>query len=203
MLNAFRFPEEVISLRNNAFGRGIPVSSDETLAFLRICVAMAKPQKILEIGTAVGVSGIAMLSICSATQLTTLELSPTFAKEAEDNFIAAHMCDRVTVLQGDAADILPTLKSGYDFIFLDGPKVQYIKYLPQLKRLLNVGGTLFSDDVLMYGWVNGEQPVPPKRHMLVEHIREYLTAITNDEELITQIIDVGNGVALSVKKDKI
>lgn len=198
-LNAFRFPEEVRSIRADAFGRGIPVSSDETLAFLSICVKMAKPKKILEIGTAVGVSGIAMLNACPSAHLTTIELSPTFAQEAAANFAAAHMRERATVIKGDAADILPTLAGGFDFIFLDGPKVQYIKYLPQLKRLLTVGGTLFSDDVLMYGWVNGEQPIPPKRHMLVQHIREYLSALTSDEELTTQVIDVGNGVALSIK----
>ena len=68
-----------------------------------------------------------------------------------------------------------------------------------LKRLLSSGGTLFSDDILMYGWVNGEKPTPPKRRMLVQHIKEYLQAITSDAELYTQIIDVGNGVALSIK----
>ncbi len=198
-LNHIEFPPEVQAIREGAFARGIPISSDETLAFLSICVKMAKPKRILEIGTAIGVSGICMLNTCTAAHLTTLEINGGFASQAEANFAAAHMQGRTTVLVGDAAELLPTLDSGYDFIFLDGPKVQYIKYLPQLKRLLNAGGTLFSDDILMYGWVNGERPTPPKRHMLVEHIREYLTAITNDKELTTQIIDVGNGVALSVK----
>lgn len=198
-LNAFRFPEELQRLRRDAFSRGIPVSSDETLAFLSICVAMAKPKKILEIGAAVGISGIDMLNNCPSAQLTTIELNEEFANEAENNFASAHMQGRATVLKGDATEILPTLSGGFDFVFLDGPKVQYIKYLPQIKRLLADGGTLFSDDILMYGWVNGEKPVPPKRRMLVQHIREYLHAITNDEELTTQIIDVGNGVAISIK----
>jgi len=198
-LNRITFPPEVQKIREGAFARGIPISSDETLAFLSICVKIAKPKRILEIGTAVGVSGICMLNSCDKAHLTTLEINADFAEQAEINFAAAHMQDRATVLVGDAAELLPTLEGGYDFIFLDGPKVQYIKYLPQLKRLLSAGGTLFSDDILMYGWVNGERPTPPKRHMLVEHIREYLTAITTDNELTTQIIDVGNGVALSVK----
>ena len=199
-LNSFRFGEEVNALRQSAFERGIPVSSDETLAFLDICVKMAKPKKILEIGTAIGVSGITMLSSCPSAHLTTLEVNEAFAYEAQSNFAKAHMQDRATVKVGDAAQILPTLTDEYDFIFLDGPKVQYIKYLPQLKRLLSQGGTLFSDDILMYGWVNGEKPTPPKRHMLVQHIKEYLQVLTADEDLTTQIIDVGNGVALSIKK---
>ncbi|MGN0806296.1 MAG: O-methyltransferase [Candidatus Coproplasma sp.] len=199
-LNSFNFSEEVIRLRQSAFERGIPVSSDETLAFLNICVKMAKPKKILEIGTAIGVSGLTMLLSCPLAHLTTLEVNDTFAKEAKDNFAAAHMQGRATVITGDAAQILPTLTDEFDFIFLDGPKVQYIKYLPQLKRLLSRGGALFSDDILMYGWVNGEKPTPPKRHMLVQHIKEYLQVLTEDKELTTQVVDVGNGVALSIKK---
>ncbi|MGN0807374.1 MAG: O-methyltransferase [Candidatus Coproplasma sp.] len=198
-LNSFRFGEGVDLLRKSAFERGIPVSSDETLAFLDICVKMAKPKKILEIGTAIGISGITMLLSCPSAHLTTLEVNKEFAYEAQNNFAAAHMQDRATVIVGDAADVLPTLTDEFDFIFLDGPKVQYIKYLPQLKRLLSRGGVLFSDDILMYGWVNGEKPTPPKRKMLVQHIREYLQALNQDKELSTQIVDVGNGVALTIK----
>lgn len=199
-LNKFSFSEFVREIRRNAFGRGIPVSSDETLAYLCTCALMAKPQSILEIGTAVGVSGICMLEQCTAAHLTTIEFNPDFATEAEDNFAKSHMSDRATVIRGDAAEVLPALTGEYDFIFLDGPKVQYVKYLPQLKRLLKSGGTLFADDVLLYGWVNGERETPKKRKMLVQHIREYITAVTNDDELHTVIVDVGNGVALSVKK---
>ena len=199
-LNKFEFSPLINSIRKSAFERNIPVSSDETLAFLCICARMAKPEKILEIGTAVGVSGICMLEQCTEAHITTIELNPVFAREAEANFTAAHMAERATVIVGDAAQVLPALSDAYDFIFLDGPKVQYVKYLPQLKRLLNEGGVIFADDVLLYGWVNGEKEAPPKRKMLVEHIREYIDAVNSDNELKTTIVDVGNGVALSIKK---
>jgi len=198
-LNNFPFLEGVKDLREGAFKRNIPVASDETLAFLSICVKMARPKNILEIGTAIGVSGICMLKASPDSRLTTIEVNNDFAYEAESNFALAHMQQRETVLKGDAAEILPTLTGAYDFIFLDGPKVQYKKYLPYLIDLLPSGGTLFSDDLLMYGWVNGEQPTPPKRHMLVQHIREYISLITTDTRLTTQILNVGNGVGLSVK----
>ena len=198
-LNKFNFSDLVREIRSNAFGRGIPVSSDETLAYLCTCALMAKPKNILEIGTAVGISGICMLEQCTAAHLTTVEYNPDFAAEAEANFARAHMSDRATVIRGDAAEVLPALKGEFDFIFLDGPKVQYIKYLPHLKRLLSKGGTLFADDVLLYGWVNGERETPKKRKMLVEHIREYIAAVTHDDELYTIVLDVGNGVALSIK----
>ena len=97
-------------------------------------------------------------------------------------------------------DGMSTLGGGYDFIFLDGPKVQYVKWLPRLKELLARGGLLAADDVLLYGWVNGEEQPPKKRRMLVEHVREYLNAVTSDDGLITYIADVGDGIALSVKK---
>ncbi len=108
--------------------------------------------------------------------------------------------DRVTLICGDAGEVINKLDGKYDFIFLDCAKVQYVKYLPRLKTLLRSGGVLLADDVLLFGFVTGEQPVPPKRRMLVEHIKEYISAVTSDPELTTTVLDIGNGVALSVKK---
>ena len=108
--------------------------------------------------------------------------------------------ERANCILGDATDVLPSLEGRFDLIFLDGPKVQYRKYLPDCKRLLSPHGVLFADDVLFGGWVNGKNPVPEKRRMLAEHIREYLTAVCADEDLITSILDIGEGVAISVKK---
>ena len=87
----------------------------------------------------------------------------------------------------------------FDFMFMDGPKAQYEKYLFDVKRLLKDGGVLFADDVLLYGWVDGKEPTPQKRKSIVEKIRGYLQTITNDKDFTTSVIDVGDGVALSVK----
>ena len=100
---------------------------------------------------------------------------------------------------GDAGEEIEKLEGGYDFIFLDCAKVQYVKYLPRLKTLLKKGGVLAADDVLLFGYVTGEEETPKKRRMLVEHVKEYIAAATGDEELTTTVINVGNGVALSVK----
>jgi predicted O-methyltransferase YrrM len=86
----------------------------------------------------------------------------------------------------------------FDFVFLDGPKAQYEKYLFDLKRLMKKGAVLFSDDVLLYGWVSGEEPTPQKRQSIVDKIRSYLDVITNDTDFITSVLNVGDGVALSV-----
>ena len=101
---------------------------------------------------------------------------------------------------GDAGEeILKLPEDKFDFIFLDCAKVQYIKYLPRLKKLLKKGGVLVADDILLFGYITGEEEVPKKRKMLVEHIKEYVSAVTNDCELFTTILDIGNGVAVSTK----
>ena len=190
----------VKGIRADAFVRRIPVSSDETLQFICVQARACGAENILEIGAAVGASGIALLQTCPQAHLITIEKNADFAAEAQANFGRAGLSDRVKLLCGDAADILPRLGGQFDFIFLDGPKVQYVKWLPHLKRLLRSGGMLAADDVLLYGWVNGEVPAHQKRHMLVEHVREYLDAVMSDKDLLSYVADVGDGICLSVKR---
>lgn len=192
--------EEIEKLRLSAFGREIPVSNNETLCFLQTLLSAIKPQNILELGTAVGISGAVMLDVCKNAHLTTIERDKNFFEEARTNFQNLGLTNRVTQILGDAGEAILTLKeNAFDFVFMDCAKVQYVKYLPRIKQLLKRGGTLIADDILLFGYVTGEEEVPPKRKMLVEHIKEYITAVTNDSELQTTIINIGNGVALSVK----
>lgn len=199
-INKLRASALVNEIRQSAYLRHIPVSTAETLQFLCLQAAAVGAKNLLEIGTAVGASGIALLETCSQAKLTTIEKNGDFAAEAEANFKRAGLEGRVTLLKGDAAELLDGLKGPFDFIFLDGPKVQYVKWLPRLKGLLRVGGLLAADDVLLYGWVNGEEEVPPKRKMLVQHVREYLDAVLGDNDLLSYVADVGDGICLSVKK---
>lgn len=192
--------EEVEKLRLDACSREIPVSDRETLTFLLTLLSAIQPQKILEVGTAVGVSAAAMLSVCKNAHITTVEKSKDFYNEAAENFKKLNTSQQITQILGDAGEVLKELEGPFDFIFLDSAKVQYIKYLPDLKRLLKPRGVLLADDILLFGYVTGEVPVPPKRRMLVEHIREYISAVTTDPELTTTVINLGNGLALSVKK---
>ena len=122
-----------------------------------------------------------------------MERDEKFYAEALENFRSLELSDRVTALCGDAGEIIAGLCGGYDFIFLDCAKAQYVKYLPVLKKLLDKGG------VLLYGWITGETPVPQKRKMLAAHVREYVDAVVGDKELNTTIINSGDGLALSVK----
>lgn len=188
----------IAARRKDALARGIPVADDETLQFLLLTLAAVKPTRILEIGTAVGLSTIAMLCACKNARVTTIELEEERYLEAKQNFADFGVAERVTAHLGDAGEILAMMDGAFDFVFLDGPKAQYEKYLFDLKRLMKKGAVLFADDVLLYGWVSGEEPTPQKRHSIVDKIRSYLEMVTADKDFITSVLDVGDGVALSV-----
>ena len=192
--------ERIKAKRAAALERGIPVADDETLNFLLLTLAAVKPQRILEIGTAVGLSSVAMLYECPTARLTTMELEEERYLEAKQNFAEFGVSERVNAYMGDAGEILAMMDGEFDFVFLDGPKAQYEKYLFDLKRLMKKGAILFADDVLLYGWVNGVEPTPQKRHSIVDKIRSYLDTITKDKSFITSVLDIGDGVALSVYK---
>ncbi len=194
--------ERVAERRKHALERGIPVADDESLNFLLVTVAATRPLRILEIGTAVGLSSVAMLQACPKAKLTTIELEEERYQEAKENFAYFGVADRVTAHLGDAGEILSMMDGEFDFVFLDGPKAQYEKYLFDIKRLLKKDGVLYADDVLLYGWVSGENPTPQKRRSIVDKIRSYLDTVTNDEDFTTSVVNVGEGVALSVYTGK-
>lgn len=193
-----KIDEKLAARRVDALSRGIPVADDETLQFLLLTLAMVKPTNILEIGSAIGLSGVAMLQACPSARLTTIELEEERFIEAKKNFQDFGVLERVNAYMGDAGEILSMMNGSFDFVFLDGPKAQYEKYLFDLKRLMKRGAVLFSDDVLLFGWVSGEEETPQKRRSIVEKIRSYLDTLTADSDFITSVLNVGDGVALSV-----
>ncbi len=194
--------ERIAKKRREALERGIPVADDETLQYLLLTVSALRPNRILEIGTAVGLSAAAMLYACPNARATTIELEEDRYEEAKKNFAELGVADRVTAHLGDAGEILSMMDGEFDFVFLDGPKAQYEKYLFDLKRLIRKDGLLFADDVLLYGWVSGEEPTPQKRRSIVDKIRSYLETVTTDPDFITSVLNLGDGVALSVYKGK-
>ncbi len=186
----------LLSLREEAKKGRDPTCADETLSrILALCKELS-PTRILEIGAAEGLTACAMLSVCGA-RYTGIELDPDRAARARQNFIRFAFSERATLYEGDAGEILPLLCGEYELVFLDGPKAQYLRYLPECKRLLKRGGLLLSDDVLLFGWVRGEPP--KKRRMLAEHLRAYLSALEGDPCLQTTIYECGEGLAVSKK----
>ena len=188
------------ALRENALTERDPCAPDETLQLLLACARMRAPKRILEIGTGVGASSIALLKECRQAQLVTIESDEERYNAACANFHSFGVADRVQAFCMDAKNMLEELEEPFELIFLDGPKAQYAAYFQNLKRLLAPRGVLFADDVLLYGWVDGREEVPPKRRSIARKIREYLEIVCNDPDLITSILDVGEGVALSVKQ---
>lgn len=191
--------ERVIKLRQNANWVRDPSCEDDTLNYLLYTVKTLNPTRILEIGTAEGLSGSAMLFAAENAKLTTIELDEDRYFKAKKNFADLGLSDRVDVILGDAGEIIEYLNGIYDLIFLDGPKAQYVNYLPRLKQLIRKGGVIFADDVLLYGWVDGREETPHKRRSIVEKLKMYLEAVSSDEQLITSVLDIGEGVAVSVK----
>ena len=200
MLFMPRIDARIEKMRQELKDRRDPVCPDEVLQYLLLTVREVVPSQILEIGTAEGLSGAAMLFEAPNARLTTVEIDEDRHKKAKKNFQEFGLSGRARCVLGDAADVLSALEGPFDLIFLDGPKAQYVHYLPDLKRLLRGGGVLIADDVLLYGWVDGRSPVPPKRHSLIDRIRDYLKAVSADEDFITSVLALGEGVAVSVKR---
>ncbi len=181
-------------LRRRAREERDPTCADETLLYMLRTAREMKGASILEIGAGEGLTSVAFL-LNGAERVVAIENDPERAARAKENFALFGVEGRAELVVEDAAEALPRLAETFDIIFLDGPKVQYIAYFPHCKRLLKRGGVLFSDDVLLYGWVRGEPP--KKRRMLVEHIREYLNLLQADSDFQTEILELGEGLAVS------
>ena len=188
--------EDISLMRRDYKAQGIPTILDESLNLLLLTLKIKKPKKILEIGTATGMSGICMLDVCENAHLVTIEANEQSYKIAKENFAKHNHDKRVTCYCGDAGDIIRFLDAGYDFIFLDGAKARYYDYLPELKRLLVKGGILFADNVLFRGLVEAERP--PHRDMtIVRNLRAFIDDLSQDKKYTTSVIDVGDGVLIA------
>lgn len=194
--------EKLHAIYEEAVINGVPVIRPEAREFMRIQLLMKKPQKILEIGTAVGYSSIFMLSVLQKeSMVTTLELDSERIAKAKSNISMMGMTDRITILEGDALDTLKTLPSDeYDFIFVDAAKAQYINYITDVKRTARKNALIITDNVFMEGDVLESHFLVEKRNRTIhDRMREYLYAITHDDELTTAVLSVGDGMAVSIK----
>ena len=189
--------ERVIALRKDAKGKGEPILRDRSFQLLLETVKENSPKSILEIGVNVGLSGIAMLLTDKNAKLTGIEIDEEKIEIAKANYRTFGVIDRAKIFQGDASEIIPILTGEYDLIFLDGPKGHYFEYLPHLLSILKVGGILFADNVLFRGYV-GDKVKTPHRFNTTKHSMEnFLNAITTDENLSTEIIDIEDGVSIT------
>ena len=189
--------QSVLLLREKAKQVGEPILRDKSFELLLNTVRENKPKKILEIGVNLGLSSIAMLLTEKDASLTGIEIDEEKVKLARENYNSFGLTDRAKIFQGDASEIIPVLTGEYDLIFLDGPKGHYYEYLPHLLSVLAVGGILFADNVLFRGYV-GDKVKTPHRFNTTKHSMEnFLKAITEDQDLQTQIYDIEDGVSIT------
>ena len=168
-------------------------------------VKKSKPEKILEIGTAIGFSGLLMLS-CSTAFLTTIEKDEQRAEMAKRNFERYGFENRVNLICDDAIDVLKRFVASnqqFDFIFLDGPKGQYYRYLPLLKKILTTNGIIFADDVFLHGLVRSKSPIPHKSRSMVNNMRKYLSLLEQSDNFESEILDIEDGIAITKKIDEL
>ena len=194
------FKQELNEIERFAREKYIPVMLDDTKELLFSVVRKANPTRILEIGTAVGYSGIVMLLAAPQAHLNTMEMDEQLAALAKQNFKKAEVADRVNIFLGDARELVAQLTGTYDFIFMDGPKGQYEVFLPYLTDLLSVGGTLVCDNVLYKGLV--EHVPDDKRHKhitVARNMHAFLDDITTNPRYKTVLHRIGDGVTVSVK----
>jgi len=182
----------------------VPIIKRETAALLKTMVALKQPKHTLEVGTAVGYSALLMARIMPEdAHITTIEKFEKRIPVAKANFKKAQLEDRITLLEGDAGEILADLSGSFDFIFMDAAKGQYINWLPDIIRLLAPGGLLMSDNVLQDGTIVESRYAVERRDRTIHvRMREYLYTLKNSEALETTILPIGDGVALSGLKRK-
>lgn len=188
---------------NKALDDKVPVMRPETKEFIKTQLLIKKPINIIEIGTAVGYSALFMSQyIAKEAHITSIELDKDRVREAEANILKAGKKEQIKIIQGDAAEVLKTLTdSMYDFAFVDAAKGQYINYLPDVKRIIKTDGVIISDNILQDGEVLESHFVVEKRNRTIhDRMRDYLYAITHDEELSTSVLSVADGIAVSVKR---
>ncbi len=178
----------------------VPIIRRQTQSAIKVILKMKQPVAILEIGTAIGFSSIFMCTY-SYAHVTTIENYRKRIPIAEEHFKESGYADRITFLKGDAGEILPTLDGTYDLIFMDAAKGQYIEWLPLVLRLLKTGGVLLSDNVLQDGdLLKSRYAVERRNRTIHKRMRDYLHAVTKNEQLTTTVLPVGDGLAVSVKQ---
>lgn len=179
----------------------VPIIRKEMQQFLKLLLSIKKPEKILEVGTAVGFSAILMAEYDPVPcRITTIENYEKRIPIARENFLRAGKEEQITLLEGDAADILKTLEGPYDFIFMDAAKGQYIHFMPDILRLLSRDGVLVSDNVLQDGDIIESRFAVTRRNRTIhKRMRDYLYELTHNDELTTAVIPIGDGITVSTR----
>ena len=191
--------KELQKIKKKALEEHIPIIMDETLEVIEKYLKENKPKKILEIGTAVGYSAICFTKILDENGIIdTIERDAERVKEARENIKKAEVEDKINIYEGDAVEILPTLDNKYDVVFIDAAKGKYPFFLKEALRMINKNGIIFADNILYKGYVMSDYN-KHKQRTAVRNLREYIKEVSENPNLETEILEVGDGLAISKK----
>ena len=190
-------------IEQEALKERVPIIRKEMQSFLKVLLLLKRPERILEIGAAVGFSALLMSEYAgNGCRIDTIENYEKRIQKAEENIKRAGKEEQIHLLKGDAMEILKTLEEPYDMIFVDAAKAQYIAYFPEVMRLLNKDGMLISDNVLQGGGIMESRFAVERRDRTIHsRMREYLYLLKHDERLETAVVPIGDGASVSVKKE--
>ena len=191
--------EELEKIKEKALDEHIPIIMDDTLEVIDKVLKETKPKKILEIGTAVGYSAMCFSEyLQDGGKIDTIERDEERLAQARENIVKVGVQEKINIIEGDAVEILPTLNDKYDMIFIDAAKGKYPFFLKESLRMLNENGVIFADNILYKGYVMSDYN-KHKQRTAVRNLREYIAEVTNNPELETQILEVGDGLAITKK----
>lgn len=199
-----KLPGELGKLEEEAHVAEVPVIPHETVVFLKFLLGQIQPERILEIGAAIGFSSSVMATtIGENAHVTTIDRFDVMIEKAKKNYERLGLTDKVTLLEGQAADILPELSGPYDFIFMDSAKSKYIEFLPECLRLLRKGGVLMVDDILQGGTILlPDEEIPRGKRAIHRKLNEFLRVVMNHPDLTSTILPLGDGVILMTKESE-
>ena len=192
--------DKINLIKQKALEDHIPIIMDDTLTVIGNILEKNKPTKILEIGTAVGYSAICFSKYLTENgRIDTIERDEDRIKEAKINIKEMKLEEKIRIFEGDAVDILPTLNEKYDMVFIDAAKGKYPFFLKESLRLLSDKGIIFADNILYKGYVMSDYN-KHKQRTAVRNLREYIQEVTQNPNLETEILEVGDGLAVSIIK---
>lgn len=191
--------ELLTEMRRYALINRVPIISEAGASLLAEMVVRKQPRSVLEIGTAIGYSALLIAGKSPvSTKITTIELDAERAATARQFIIRSGLSDRISLMEGDAGSLIPSLTSSYDMVFIDAAKGQYLDYLTKLLDKLNPMAVIFADNILFRGLVNSSAPPPRRYKTIVTRLRGYLKFVTEDPRFVTTVHPDGDGAAISV-----
>ncbi|RVU55229.1 O-methyltransferase [Anaerosphaera multitolerans] len=192
-----RKTDNLFKLRNFAIEHNVPIVEEETEEFIKFLISIKKPEKMLELGTAIGYSAISFTkSSDSIKNFTTIEIKNEMVEIARKNIEEEQLNSIIKVIEGDAAEVINELEDSFDIIFIDAAKGQYEKYFNLVLKNLNEDGIIICDNVLYKGMIANEELVNKRKKTIVKRLRNFLNKISKNKEYQSSIVPIGDGVLL-------